>query len=505
MIVARGSGVTHAREDRLWQLSSDLMVVAETTGVLLAVNSAWQSTLGWTDQELIELDIRDLVHPDDVEATEAELDSLAGGSPTTRFENRLRHKDGGYRHISWRCAPADGLIYGVGRDISERLEREEALRQSQKMEAVGQLAGGISHDFNNLLTILRSSVEFLEKPELSAERRDRYLAAMRTTVDRAVKLNQQLLAFARRQKLEPEIFEVGEKLADVSQLLRPLIGDAVQIYTHVPRNPCFVEADICQLETSLINLAINARDAMAGRGEIHMSVRCGDEMPAIRGHAAAAGEFVVISVRDNGPGISPEMRDKVFEPFFTTKMVGQGTGLGLSQVYGFVKQSGGNIVLESGGEADDETGAIFTIYLPRSPYRPAIADPVRPGNPASQTGCLRVLVVEDNEEVGAFCANLLTDLGQQPTWARNASEALRVLADNTTGFDVVLSDIVMPGMSGMELAEHLRNEAPHLPVVLTSGYSQVLADGGTRGFKLLGKPYSPDELSMALRQAVSDQ
>ena len=488
-------------EDQLWQLSSDLMAVSDTDGILLAVNNAWTATLGWSETELLGSPIRRLVHPGDLAATNAELQSLASGVRTQRFECRFLHKDGGHRHVSWRCAPAEGLIFGVGRDITERLQQEEALRQSQKMEAVGQLAGGISHDFNNLLTILRASIELLEKPDLPPDRRERYLNAMRTTVERAVKLTSQLLAFARRQNLEPTVFEVGEKLADISQLLRPLIGEAVQIFTDgAATQPRFIEADVCQFETSIINLAINARDAMRGRGEIHISVSVTNAMPAIRGHAPAEGEFVAISVRDTGPGVPPEARAKVFEPFFTTKAQGQGTGLGLSQVYGFVKQSGGNIVLEPTGGP----GAVFTIYLPRSSRLPAWSETDQTISRPLEAGGLRVLLVEDNEDVGAFCAGLLTDLGQRPTWARNASEALDLLARDTAAFDVVFSDMVMPGMSGLELAEHLSAIAPDLPVVLTSGYSEVLTDGGGRGFRLLAKPYSPAELSKTLRQAVGD-
>jgi PAS domain S-box-containing protein len=498
MTEVRGSPIRLPIEDRLWQLSSDLMCVAETTGVLVTVNNAWTSTLGWTEQELAGSDIRMFVYPDDVPATEAELTSLAGGARTLRFEIRLLRKEGGYRYISWRSAPADGLIFAVGRDITERIEREEALRQSQKMEAIGQLAGGIAHDFNNLLTILRSSVELLQKPDTPVDRRQRYIEAMRTTIERAARLTNQLLAFARRQKLEPEVFDVSERIADICQLLRPLIGDGVQIYTRAPSAPCFVETDICQFENALMNLAINARDAMNGCGEIHVTVGVVSSTPRIRGHAAACGEFVAISVKDSGPGIPPQMHDKVFEPFFTTKQAGQGTGLGLSQVYGFVKQSGGNIAIDPPAGS----GAVFTIFLPRSPHTPLILESTAVRNDPAAADSLRVLLVEDNEEVGSFCAGLLNDLGHRPSWTRNASEALALLRSGAGAFDIVFSDIVMPGMSGLDLAEHLQAEHPELPVVLTSGYSQALADGGTRGFKLVSKPYSPDEISAALHDAV---
>jgi PAS domain S-box-containing protein len=484
---------------RLWHLSIDLMCVTDTKGVLLAVNKAWTRTLGWTEAELRNVNIESLIHPADLEGTRAERSSLARGRPTLRFDNRLRCKDGTYRQISWRAAPAQGLTFAVGRDITERLEREALLRQAQKMDAVGQLAGGIAHDFNNLLTILKSSVEYLQKAGVPEERRARYLSGMATTVDRATKLTSQLLAFARRQKLEPEVFEVGEKIAEVCQLLRPLIGDGIEIVSEASAEPCFVEADVCQFETVLMNLAINARDAMEGQGEIHFQVEAVPSTPPIRGHAAAQGDFVAVQVRDTGPGISTEISSKVFEPFFTTKPPGQGTGLGLSQVYGFVKQSGGNIDLRSGPD-----GAVFTIYLPRCVHASSSPEVAPDPPPAAATAdSLRVLLVEDNEEVGRFCLGLLNDLGHRATWVSNAAEALALLEAHHGRFDVVFSDVVMPGMSGLELAEHLRTARPDLPVVLSSGYSPALANPGAHGFRIISKPYSPTEVSEALKAVAA--
>jgi PAS domain S-box-containing protein len=479
--------------DRFWRLSSDMMCVADQRGVMLAVNPAWTAALGWDEDELAGTRLHRLVHPDDLAATEAELSSLAEGHGSPRFENRLRRKDGVYRHVSWRSALADGLIFAVGRDVTERLEQEEALRQSQKMEAVGQLAGGIAHDFNNLLTILRSSIEFLERPDTPEERRRRYIAAISSTVERAVKLTSHLLAFARRQKLEPEVFEVSEKIADVCQLLRPLIGDGVQISVQAPATPCHALADVCQFETALVNLAINARDAMQGRGRIDIGVDVVGVLPSVQNHGEGLGEFVAISVRDTGPGIPPELRDRVFEPFFTTKQVGHGTGLGLSQVYGFVKQSGGELDLQS-----ESTGAAFTLYLPRT-TNGAAKNAAAPAPSRAAPGGLRILIVEDNDEVGEFCLEFLRDLRHRPSLARNANEALAMIEEGEDAYDVVFSDVVMPGMSGLELADHLQRTRPKLPVLLASGYTPVLAQGRARGVRLIGKPYAPHELAAALQ------
>ena len=484
--------------ERLWQLSADLMTVTDLQGRLLAVNGAWRRVLGWTEAELLASPVNAFVHPEDAADVTAELEKLAAGDATMKFECRLRRRDGVYRRISWRAAPAEGRIYAVGRDITERTQREEAARHTQKMEAIGQLTGGIAHDFNNLLTIVRSSIDFLKKPDLPEARRQRYVEAISEAVERATKVTNQLLAFARRQRLDPEVFDVGERIADVSELLRQLVGARIRIETIAPSEPCCVEADLCQFETALMNLAVNARDAMEDEGWLAIDARIVHQLPPIRGHAASEGEFVAVTVRDNGAGILPEQLPRVFEPFFTTKATGKGTGLGLSQVYGFVKQSGGGVDVQS----EPGAGAAFTIYLPRSHAQPGRAGgpQARPA-PAPASG-LRVLVVEDNEEVGQFCLSMLRDLGYRPVWARNAGEADAALQDEASAFDLVFSDVVMPGMGGIELAEQIRRERPGLPVLLTSGYSAILAEQGARGFPLLAKPYSAVELGKALAEAL---
>jgi PAS domain S-box-containing protein len=488
--------------DRIWQLSVDLMSVSDYQGRLLAVNGAWTTTLGWTEAQLLASNVLDLAHPDDLEATRAEIARLAGGDATFRFENRVRHREGGYRHISWRASPEGGLVYAVGRDITERLRNEEALRQAHKMEAVGQLTGGVAHDFNNLLTIIRSSIDLLARPGLSQARRARYVQAISDTVDRATKVTGQLLAFARRHPLDPEVFDVKERISDVAELVRGLVGPGIQIETRAPQLPCAVEADIAQFETALVNLAVNARDAMAGAGRLTIEVDRVSHLPPVRRHPGASGDFVAVTVRDTGSGIAAEHLQSIFEPFFTTKDVGKGTGLGLSQVYGFAKQSGGEIDVESrlGG------GAAFTLYLPRTAKAPpAEAEPDEPRAAGGSAHGARVLVVEDNLEVGAFSTGMLHDLGYRTTWVTNAQEALQRLHEETRAFDVVFSDVVMPGVSGIDLAQSIRRHYPGLPVVLTSGYSHVLAEEGRHGFALLAKPYSAESLARTLSGAIAVQ
>jgi signal transduction histidine kinase len=381
----------------------------------------------------------------------------------------------------------------------EREQMEQDLRQSQKLEAVGQLTGGVAHDFNNLLTIIRSSVDFLRRPDLPEDRRKRYMDAVSDTVDRAAKLTGQLLAFARRQSLKPEVFEVGERLRGVAEMLDTITGARIHIRVKVSDRPALVRADLNQFETALVNIAVNARDAMDGSGTLTMRVAAGQAMPIIRGHAGSRGPFVAVSLADTGSGIPLEVLGRIFEPFFTTKDVGRGTGLGLSQVFGFAKQSGGDVDVTS----ESGKGTIFTLYLPEASSETAEAPVSDPDAALSPAGLgQRILLVEDNLEVGGFCTQILEDLGYAPEWVVNAEEALERLGVDGAGFRAVFSDVVMPGMGGIELAKVLRVCIPALPVILTSGYSHVLAQEDSHGFELLHKPYSAAQVGRVLCRTI---
>ncbi|MFZ5795976.1 MAG: PAS domain-containing protein [Sphingomonas sp.] len=393
------------------------------------------------------------------------------------------------------------LAASLEQQVAERTSAlqtaEDALRQSQKMEAVGQLTGGVAHDFNNLLTVIQSATDLLKRPGLSDERRERYIDAISDTADRAAKLTGQLLAFARRQALKPEVIDVGQSLHVISDMLRTLTGSRIVIAIDVPDNPCFTNVDPSQLDTALVNMAVNARDAMNGAGNIAIAVRAVPAIPAVRAHPAVAGRYVAISIRDTGIGIDPDQIERIFEPFFTTKGVGQGTGLGLSQVFGFAKQSGGDITVES----SPGQGATFTLYLPQvDPPTVQATEPPVEGVADGHGAC--VLVVEDNIEVGTFTTQSLAELGYVTVWAANAQDALAELARDAARFDVVFSDVVMPGMNGVALAKTIRRDYPDLPVVLTSGYSSVLVESVPDGFELLHKPYSVEQLSRVLRKTV---
>ncbi|VXC35877.1 PAS domain S-box protein [Sphingomonas sp. 8AM] len=490
--------------DRVWQVSRDLLGVADAQGIWISVNPAWSYTLGWPPEAFVGKTSEWLEHPDDRARTREEVGRLAEGHTTLFFENRFRTKDGGFRNLAWSAVPTGGLLYCVARDITEQKERdaalvaaEEQLRQSQKVEAVGQLTGGVAHDFNNLLTVIRGSVDLLRRPNLSDERRERYIAAISDTADRATKLTSQLLAFARRQALKAEVFDVSASVAGISDMLVTLTGSRVVIEMDVPPGQFLIKADRSQFDTALVNMAVNARDAMKGEGTLAIGVHEVNGIPAARSHPAVPGRFVALSLRDTGSGIAPEQLDRIFEPFYTTKGVGHGTGLGLSQVFGFAKQSSGEVIVSSVvGE-----GATFTLYLPKaaSEERELIRPAGEGGTPLAAGAC--ILVVEDNSEVGSFATQALSELGYTTKLAIDAASALVELSKGE--FDLVFSDVVMPGMSGIELRDEILRRFPDIPVVLTSGYSSVLAEQDETGFELLQKPYSLDELAKALAKAAA--
>jgi PAS domain S-box-containing protein len=435
------------------------------------------------------------------------------GEPARALATAMR--DGKYEKESWRVRKdgsrfwasvvldpirdENGRLIGfakVTRDITEKKRAQdeldgarEALAQAQKLEAVGRLTGGVAHDFNNLLTVIRSSVDLLRRPELGAEKKARYLDAIADTADRAAKLTGQLLTFARRQPLQREVFDVKERIERLKQIIGSLVGSPIRIAFDVADDVGSVNADPSQFETAILNIAINARDAMPNGGSLTITAR------RTEGNGAAAGPLAAVAIADTGDGMDSQTLDRIFEPFFTTKEAGKGTGLGLSQVYGFAKQSGGEIEVESRvGE-----GTSFTLTLPLVDAAPApAAGKDRPAGDAPLES-RRILLVEDNDQVGEFAETLLYELGQQVRWARDAAEAITAIETDPSAFDLVFTDVVMPGTNGVDLAREIRRRWPDLPVVLTSGYSHILADEGSYGFELLKKPYSIEGITGILQ------
>jgi two-component system NtrC family sensor kinase len=383
-------------------------------------------------------------------------------------------------------------------EAAKRREAEEALKHSQRLEALGQLTGGVAHDFNNLLTVIRASVDLLNRPQLTEERRQRYMTAIADAVARAARLTSQLLAFARRQTLKPEVFDVGERMRSLHDMLATLLGPAIEIATQLPAEPCLVNADASQFETALINMATNARDAMQGKGRISFKVEAATTVPDALAHLPGGRGFVSVVVSDTGIGIPAARLGRVFEPFFTTKQVGHGTGLGLSQVFGFARQSGGEVTVTS----EVGQGSTFSLYLPRVPADLLPQQQAPNTAPAVPGSGMSVLVVEDNIELANFAADGLTELGYSITLVDNAADALAELVVDMDRFDVVFSDVVMPGMTGLELARAIRDRGIGVPVVLTTGYSEALAQEGNHGFDLVQKPYSIEELSQILHRAA---
>ena len=497
--------------DRIWNVSQDLLLVAGIDGTWRTINPAWTATLGWSEQELLHKTSHWLEHPDDRERADAEIGRLAHGIPTIRFENRFRHRDGSYRWLSWTAVPDDDLIYAVARDVTaekaalERLKStEDALRQSQKMEAVGQLTGGIAHDFNNLLTGIIGSLDLM-KIRLAKGRTDnveRYISAAMTSANRAAALTHRLLAFARRQPLSPRSVNADQLVASLEDLLRRTIGETINLKIETSTNLWSTLCDPNQLESALLNLAINARDAMpeGGRLTIKTSNARLDGV-LLANPALSPGDYICIDVADTGIGMTAEVVARAFDPFFTTKPIGQGTGLGLSMIYGFARQSNGHVIIDSTPRA----GTSVRIYLPRhdgdNAELPASSDQSGIHRASGET----VLVVEDEPVVRSVITELLRDEGYRIMEATDGPSGLQIL-NTEIRIDLLVTDIGLPGMNGREFADYAREVRPDLKILFVTGYAQnaALAGGFLKpGMELITKPFDVDKFSQRVRDMVA--
>ncbi|HEY1604390.1 MAG TPA: ATP-binding protein [Allosphingosinicella sp.] len=397
------------------------------------------------------------------------------------------------RELEERAEALSGAYAELQVQVEERTKAEEQLRQAQKMQALGQLTGGIAHDFNNLLTVIQGSADILRRPGLDEEKRVRFAGAIAQTATRAAALTSQLLAFARRQPLQPQVLDVNEQIVEMTELLDRALGERIAIRTELGADLCAIEADPAQLESAILNIAVNARDAMLAKdpnGGGTLTLATGDDaLPDGR-------RAVAISVADTGTGIPEEMLEHVFEPFFTTKSVGRGTGLGLSQVYGFATQSDGDIRVES----EVGRGTKVILLLPCS-AKTETRKEIRGGGHEGAARAAHILVVDDNEPVGLLAEALMQELGHRVTRAHSGLEALRLA--QRTKFEIVFTDVVMPGMSGLDLAERLAHVLPGVPVVLTTGFSDEIARAGTGGRPVLFKPYRLDALAEMLDSVLA--
>ncbi|MEO8715824.1 MAG: ATP-binding protein, partial [Acetobacteraceae bacterium] len=374
-------------------------------------------------------------------------------------------------------------------DLTERADLEEQLRQAQKMEAVGQLTGGVAHDFNNLLTAVISSLELIQRRSTEEKVQALSRTALRAAL-RGAELTSQLLAFSRRQTLRPSVVDVAALLAETAELLRRTVGEAIEVVVEAAPGLWLTKVDAAQFQTAVMNLVVNARDAMGAPGRVLL----GAENVRIEAGDPPAGDYVLVRVSDPGSGMTPEVLAHAFEPFFTTKPVGKGSGLGLSMVHGFVTQSGGAIRIESLPGA----GTTVRLLLPRVDG----AQPTRPGTDAPMTGedtPARILYVEDDADVRAAGTEVLRTLGHTVLVACDGAQALAVLHRGAE-IDLLLSDVVMPGgLNGAELAVQARRLRPGLPVLLTSGYAAAALGDASEAYAFIAKPFDAASLSRALR------
>jgi PAS domain S-box-containing protein len=504
-----------SQRDRVWRNSRDLLAVLGSDGGFRAVNPAWTTMLGHLPAEVVARGFLDFVWPDDVHLARISLDTAASQQDLTNFEIRLGHKDGTPRWISWRTSLEGGLIYAYGRDITSEKEQaealrqtEEALRQAQKMEAVGQLTGGLAHDFNNLLTGITGSLELLRMRVAQGRMTeiDRYFTAAQGAAKRAAALTHRLLAFSRRQTLDPRPTDVNRLIAEMEELIRRTMGPAVAIEVVGATGLWTTLVDPNQLENALLNLCINARDAMpdGGRLTIATSNKWMDERAA-REQELPSGQYISLSVSDTGSGMTPEVIRRAFDPFYTTKPIGVGTGLGLSMIYGFVRQSGGQARIYS----EPGQGATVCLYLPRHLGKEAEADePASPSVPQRAEDGQVVLIVDDEVTVRMLVAEVLEERGYTSIEAADGPLGLRIL-ELDRRIDLLITDVGLPGgINGRQLADAARIARPGLKVLFITGYAEaaVVRNGHLEpGMHVLTKPFTIEDLATRLRDIVGEQ
>ena len=498
-----------------WQVSPDLLGALNSHGYFVTSNPAWMTVLGWTEAEVASMSIFELLHPDDVERTRGGFNLTQQGQPAIRFPNRYRCKDGRYRWISWVGVPDGGMVYCSGRDITEEREQAEALaraqeslRQSQKMEAVGQLTGGLAHDFNNLLAAISGSLEVMQMRIAQGRTGeiDRFMTAAKGAVRRAAALTHRLLAFSRRQTLDPKPTDANRLVADMEELIRRTIGPAIHLEVVGAGGLWPTLVDPNQLENALLNLCLNARDAMPDGGRL--TIETANEWLDDRAAAErdlAPGQYISVCVSDNGVGMAPDVVAKAFDPFFTTKPLGAGTGLGLSMTYGFARQSGGQVRIHS----EPGRGTTMCIYLPRHvgdamPGALANADPV----PENASDGEVVLVIDDEPTIRMVIVEVLREAGYVPIEAFDAPSGLRAL-ESLSRIDLLITDVGLPGgLNGRQIADAARVRRPDMKVLFITGYAENAALGNgylEPGMSVLTKPFAMDALArkiagmMALR------
>ncbi len=489
-----------ADRDRLWRLSTDIMMVARLDGTIIAANPAWTTMLGWQQADLLGHSFFAFVHPADVAATQGAMASLSEGRTVFQFQNRYRSRDGSYRWLAWSSVPDAGLIHAVGRDVTAEKEAalqleatQERLRQAQRMEALGQLAGGIAHDFNNVLQSVTGGLTLIAK-RAEDPASVRKLATMAgEAAARGASITGRLLSFARQGALQSVPVDPVALLEGLAEMLTHTLGPNIAVRTEAEAAlPAFL-ADKAQLETALVNLAVNARDAMPEGGVLTISARA-ETVPEADPTGRPTGSYIRITVTDTGRGMDAATLARAGEPFFTTKPLGRGTGLGLAMARGFIEQSGGTIdIVSAPGE-----GTAVTLWLPQAPAAsapaPATAVALDPALLA-----VTVLLVDDDTRVRLTLAEHLADVGYRVVQASDGLDAVTRL-DSGQPIDLLITDFAMPGMNGLALIQEVRRRLPDLPVVLLTGFADVgvrdrLVHDPADGMVLLQKPIAPDDLA----------
>ncbi|MCJ2136209.1 ATP-binding protein [Methylobacterium sp. J-026] len=494
-----------AELDRAWQLSQELLAVASPKGVIEAVNPMWTAVLGWERHELVGQPFMDFTHPDDLEPTLDAFASIFERPLVTPYENRYRHKDGSYRWFGWTGTFENGKVYASGRHITVEREQAEVLRQSQKMEAVGQLTGGLAHDFNNLLAGISGSLEMMQTRIQQGRFNDveRYMTVAQGASKRAAALTHRLLAFSRRQTLDPKPTDVTRLAMGMQEMIQRTVGPGIPVEVVGATTTWPALVDPPQLENALLNLCINARDAMPDGGSITIETanKWMDERAA-RQHDIPEGQYLSLSVTDTGTGMPPEVIARVFEPFFTTKPIGEGTGLGLSMIYGFAQQSEGQVRIYS----EVGQGTTVCIYLPRhygmvedETVAERIAD-----LPRSKDG-ETVLIVDDEPSVRMLITDIVEDLGCAAIEAGDSATGLKVLRSDVR-IDLLVTDVGLPGgMNGRQMADAARVVRPDLKVLFITGYAENAVLGAGKlplGMAVLTKPFAMDQMAARIRSMI---
>jgi PAS domain S-box-containing protein len=494
---------------RLWELSSDLLGILNADGYFESTNPAWTTALGWKSESILATSIFDLIHPDDVEKTRFRLKDVAQAEDVLHFENRYRRADGEYRWLSWAAVPEAGKFYCSGRDVTqERAARTElaaaldALRQSQKMEAVGELTGGIAHDFNNLLMAIAGSLELLGNrlTQGRIKEAERYIVTAQSATKRAAALTHRLLAFARRQPLDSKPTNLNRLVAGMEELIDRTVGPSVKVEVVGAAHLWTTQVDPNQLENALLNLCINARDAMPDGGSLKVETNneSVDEGGA-RERDVPAGEYVTLCVTDTGTGMTPAVIARAFDPFFTTKPLGAGTGLGLSMTYGFARQSGGQVRIYS----EVGRGSTVCLYLPRYIGEAAtIEAPPDLSDTAHAGEGETVLVIDDEPLVRMLVTDVLKEAGYIVIEAVDGPAGLKMLR-SVVRIDLLITDIGLPGgLDGGQVAEAARQVRPALKVLFITGFADkaVLSHGHIEaGMSVLMKPFGMEALASRVK------